>query len=167
MKKFFKRKSTEDAPQTETNRPDAADMPDIINKMQAQLVSLENKLDTLISRSSERNSEEKRFSKPFQRFDRPSRYGAGRRDSRPEERSFTQAVCADCKQECEVLLNLVVGARYIAGIVFQSVMRVKEEILPKNVILIGKKAARNADLVKGHKQVFEREGNAFNYFRLE
>ncbi len=102
MKKFFKRKSTEDAPLTETNRPDAADMPNIINKMQAQLVSLENKLDTLISRSSERNSEEKRFSKPFQRFDRPSRYGAGRRDSRTEERSFTQAVCADCKQECEV-----------------------------------------------------------------
>ncbi len=96
MKKFFKRKSPEAAPQTETN------IPALINKMQEQLVSLENKVDTLISRFSERHSEEKRFSKPFQRFDRPSRYGAGRRGSRPEERSFTQAVCADCKKECEV-----------------------------------------------------------------
>ncbi len=96
MKKFFKRKSTEDTPQIET------DMPNIINKMQAQLVSLENKIDTLISRSTERHSEEKHFSKPFQRSDRPSRYGAGRRDNRTKERSFTQAICADCKKECEV-----------------------------------------------------------------
>ncbi len=96
MKKFFKRKGPEGEQQTET------DMPSLINKMQEQLVSLENKLDTLISRSPERHSEEKRFSKPFQRFDRPNRYGQGRRDSRPEERSFTQAICADCKKECEV-----------------------------------------------------------------
>lgn len=96
MRKFFKRKNPEAAPRIEL------DMPALINKMQEQLASLENKIDTLISRTSERPSEEKHFSKPFQRFDRPNRYGQGRRDNRPGDRSFTKAICADCKKECEV-----------------------------------------------------------------
>ncbi len=73
--------------------------------MQEQLVSLENKVDILISRTSERPSEEKHFSKPFQRFNHPHHYGKGRRDNGNGERNFTQAICADCKKECEVPFN--------------------------------------------------------------
>ena len=96
MKKIFKRKSSPVPQQVE---PDIAVQ---INKMQQQLVSLENKIDTLINRSSERPFQGRHFSKPFQRFDRSDRYGKGRQDNGPGERIFTQVICADCKKECEV-----------------------------------------------------------------
>ncbi|MBU4346019.1 MAG: hypothetical protein KKH29_01660 [Candidatus Omnitrophica bacterium] len=70
--------------------------------MQQQLISLEKKIDTLISQPSERPFEGKHFSKPFQRFDRSGRYSRGKQDSSFRERNFTQAICADCKKECEV-----------------------------------------------------------------
>jgi len=102
MKKLFKRRSSSVPLQA---GPDTAAL---INNMQQQLVSLEKKIDILISNSSERPSERKHFSKPFPRSNysqRPSysqRPGRGRRDDNPRERKFTQAVCAACKKECEV-----------------------------------------------------------------
>ncbi|MBU0634014.1 MAG: hypothetical protein KKB82_07170 [Candidatus Omnitrophica bacterium] len=96
MKKRFKRNSSSAPPQAEQ------DVVALINKIQQQLVFLEKKIDTLISQSSERPFREKHFSKPFQRFDRSHQYGEGKQDHRPRERSFTQAICADCNKECEV-----------------------------------------------------------------
>ena len=81
---------------------DEQDMAALINKMQEQLVSLEKKIDTLISRPSEKPSGEKHFSKPFQRFDRPRQYDKGERDDNFRERSFTKVICSDCNKECEV-----------------------------------------------------------------
>ena len=75
------------------NIKDEQDMLALINKMQEQLVSLENKIDTLINRPSE---------KPFQRFDRPRHHGREERDNSFRERSFTQVICSDCNKECEV-----------------------------------------------------------------
>jgi len=96
MKKIFARKNkdVESAPQQ--------DVVVLINKMQQQLEFLEKKIDTLIRQSSERPSEGKNFSRPFQRFDRPGRYDRGEQRNSFRERSFTKVICADCKQECEV-----------------------------------------------------------------
>ena len=75
------------------NIKDEQDMLALISKMQEQLVSLEKKIDTLISRPPE---------KPFQRFDRPRHHGREERDNSFRERSFTQVICSDCNKECEV-----------------------------------------------------------------
>lgn len=96
MKKITKRKSPS-AP-----RQDEQDMTALINKMQEQLVLLEKKIDTLISRPSEKPAEVRHFPKPFQRFDRPSHHDKGDRDNSFRERSFTRVVCSDCNKECEV-----------------------------------------------------------------
>jgi len=96
MRKIFKRKSSLMSPEVES------DVAVQVNKMQEQLVLLEKKIDILISQSSERPFERKHFSKPYQRFDRPMRHGGGRQDNNYRERSFTQAICADCQKECEV-----------------------------------------------------------------
>ena len=96
MKKIIKRKSSS-VPQE-----DKPDITALINKMQEQLVSLEKKIDTLISQSSKKPAEEKHFSKPFQRFDRPRHHDRGDRDNNFRERSFTQVICSDCNKECEV-----------------------------------------------------------------
>lgn len=96
MKKIIKRKSSS-VPQE-----DKPDITVLINKMQEQLVSLEKKIDTLISQSSKKPAEEKHFSKPFQRFDRPRHHDRGDRDNNFRERSFTQVICSDCNKECEV-----------------------------------------------------------------
>ncbi len=96
MKKIIKRKSSL-IPQQ-----DEQDITALINKMQEQLVSLEKKIDTLVSQSSKKPAEEKHFSKPFQRFDRPRNHDRGDRDNNFRERSFTQVICSDCNKECEV-----------------------------------------------------------------
>ncbi|MEK6732580.1 MAG: CxxC-x17-CxxC domain-containing protein [Candidatus Omnitrophota bacterium] len=96
MKKNIKPKSSSIPHQ------DEQDMAALINKMQEQLVSLEKKIDILISRPSEKPSEEKPFSKPFQRFDRSHHHGKGERDNNFRERNFTQVICSDCNKECEV-----------------------------------------------------------------
>jgi len=107
MKKIIKRKSSS------VPRQDEQDVAALINKMQEQLVSLEKKIDTLISQSSKKPAEEKHFSKPFQRFDRPRhhdrsdrdnsfRHDRGDRDNNFRERSFTRVICSDCNKECEV-----------------------------------------------------------------
>ena len=96
MKKIFKRKSVSVEPQVEPN------VAALIDKMQQQLTSLEKKIDTLISQSSERPSGGSNYSKPFQRFDNSQRFGRGGQDNNYRERIFTKAICADCKAECEV-----------------------------------------------------------------
>ena len=106
MKKIIKHKSSS-VPQED--KPDIAAL---ISKMQEQIISLEKKIDTLISRPSGKPAEEKHFSKPFQRFDRPRHHDRGDRDnsfrdrgdrdSNFRERSFTKVVCSDCNKECEV-----------------------------------------------------------------
>ena len=96
MKKIIKHKSSS-IPQE-----DRPDITVLINKMQEQLVSLEKKIDTLISRPSEKPAEKKHFSKSFQRFDRPRHHDRGDRNNNFRERSLTQVVCSDCNKECEV-----------------------------------------------------------------
>jgi CxxC-x17-CxxC domain-containing protein len=96
MKKIIKHKSSTVAPDAES------DLALQINRVQQQLVILEQKMDTLLSQSSERPSEERRFVKPFQRFDRHYHHDKEGRDDHRRERSFTQAICADCNKECEV-----------------------------------------------------------------
>ncbi len=96
MIKFSKGKSSSVPSQVKTDQA-KPDMVVLIEKIQQQLVFLEKKLDILISQSSERPSEGKNYSKSFQRFDR-----SRRQDSSYRERSFTQAICADCNKECDV-----------------------------------------------------------------
>ncbi len=96
MKKIIKRKSPS------VSQQDEQDMAVLMNKMQEQLVSLEKKIDALISQSSKKPAEEKHFSKPFQRFDRPRHHDRGDRDNNFRERSFTKVICSDCNKECEV-----------------------------------------------------------------
>jgi len=96
MKRIFKRKSVSVQPQVEPN------MAALIEKMQHQLIFLEKKIDILISQSSERPSGASNYSKPFPRFDNSQRFGRGGQNNNYRERSFTKAICADCKAECEV-----------------------------------------------------------------
>jgi CxxC-x17-CxxC domain-containing protein len=96
MKKLFKRKDPEVEEQVQP------DMAASIAKIQQQLTILENKIDSLISRSSERTFERKEHSRPFQRFDNSFRRDRGDRENSFRERSFTKAICADCNSECEV-----------------------------------------------------------------
>lgn len=97
MKKIIKRK------------PVGPDITDLVSKISGQLVSLEKKLDTLISQSSDMPSRpfDEIQHRPFdetqhRRFDRPQRYGQRNQDNRPRERSLNQVVCAECKKTCEV-----------------------------------------------------------------
>jgi len=96
MKKEHKRK---DFSVPEGNKQDVTA---VINKIQEQLISLERKIDTLISQSSKKPGEEKHFSKPFQGFDRSRHHDRGERDNNFRERSFTNVICSDCGKECQV-----------------------------------------------------------------
>lgn len=96
MKKYFKHNSSSVSPQIE---PDVAVL---ISKIQQQLVSLEKKIDTLISQSSERPFEGKHFSKPLRVFDRSYRQDKGKQDNSFREKNFVKAICAECKKECKV-----------------------------------------------------------------
>jgi len=100
MKKVNKRKSDPVPMEAET------DIVSILNAMEQRLVVLEQKLDTLISQSStsqpsQRSFEPRHSERSFQRFDRPH-HGGNRQDDNFRERSFTQAVCAECGKQCEV-----------------------------------------------------------------
>jgi len=61
------------------------DMAELVVKIQQQLVSLERKIDTLISRPSDR---------PFE--------GKQKQERDHRERAMYKAICADCSKECEV-----------------------------------------------------------------
>ena len=79
--------------------PDTAGL---MNKMMQQLILLDRKMDALISRSSERPADPRRFSMPSQRFDQPQRQAEPRQDNNYRERAMHKAICADCNKECEV-----------------------------------------------------------------
>jgi CxxC-x17-CxxC domain-containing protein len=96
VRKQVKRKTASDMPRVQL------DVALLIDKIQQQLASLDRKIDALISQSSQRPPEQRQFSQPFQRFDRPDRHGPRDRDNNFRERSFTRAICAECKKECEV-----------------------------------------------------------------
>ncbi|MBU1998910.1 MAG: hypothetical protein KKE64_05385 [Candidatus Omnitrophica bacterium] len=70
--------------------------------MQKQLVILENKIDTLLSQSSEKSFKSEYNPRPFQRFDRQNRYDKRSSGDNFRERNFTKAICAECNKECEV-----------------------------------------------------------------
>jgi len=78
------------------------DVAGLINQMMQQLILLDRKMDALISRSSERPADPRRFSVPSQRFDQPQRQAEPRQDNNYRERAMHKAICADCNKECEV-----------------------------------------------------------------
>jgi len=101
MRKLIKPKSASEP--TDSIPPQAKpDIAGLVNKMYEQLVALEKKVDTLISRSSERPFKGERYSRPFQRFDHFRRHEKRDQGNSYREKRFTQAVCADCHKECEV-----------------------------------------------------------------
>jgi len=100
MRKIINRKSASEpadlvSPQVET------DLAGLVNKMYEHLVAIEKKMDTLISRSSDRAPDGNRFQKSGPRFRHSDREGA-RNDDRSREKNFTQAVCTKCGKECEI-----------------------------------------------------------------
>ena len=96
MAKILKHRNREVTPQGKT------DIAELVIKMQQQLVSLENKIDTLVGRSSARPVEEKQHARPFQRPDHPPRQREFKQNNNYRERTLHKAICADCSKECEV-----------------------------------------------------------------
>ena len=78
------------------------DITDLINKIQEKLVVLEQKIDTLINKPSPRPAEVRPAHQPYQeqRYRRDHTDTRGRDNFR--ERVLHKAICAECKQECEV-----------------------------------------------------------------
>jgi hypothetical protein len=75
------------------------DVVSLLKRMQQQLLSLERKIDLLITNSRERSSGEtpidrpfrkRPFSKPFRSFDQPRRHSKGGHADRPRERNSAQ-----------------------------------------------------------------------------
>jgi hypothetical protein len=76
------------------------DVVSLLKRMQQQILSLEKKINVLISQSQERPSGERvspdrpfrkrSFSKPFRSFDGPPRHGKGEHGRSPRERDATQ-----------------------------------------------------------------------------
>lgn len=96
MKKYMKHKKYPPHAQV------GPDIEGLINKIQEQLVSLENKIDMLIGKSSPKPVEARSFSGPFQQHSRTHGHSGGRQDNNYRERILHKAVCADCRKECEV-----------------------------------------------------------------
>jgi len=96
MKKIFKRKTSVDEPSAQL------DLSGAIGKIQQQLTFLEQKLDTLIAKSAEKPAERKEYGRPPRRFDNSFRRDRGDRENSFRDKSFTKAICAECKTECEV-----------------------------------------------------------------
>ena len=96
MKKIIKRKSPAAEPLPQL------DLSGAIGKIQQQLTFLEKKLDTLIAQSAQKPSERKEYGRPPRRFDNSFRRDRGERENSFQDRSFTKAICAECKTECEV-----------------------------------------------------------------
>lgn len=85
------------------------DMAAVIDRMQQQLAVMERKLDTLITRSSERPfglSNTPRIGQGFERPAPPVSFSAQRTmpavNNNFNHRTMYKAVCADCKSQCEV-----------------------------------------------------------------
>ncbi len=100
MKKIFKRKSVAVPEET------TPDITGLMNEIQKQLVSLNEKVDTLINwpqeAPAERHSGARHFPRANRSFERSSGFGRGRPDEGFKERSFTKVICAECGKECEV-----------------------------------------------------------------
>ncbi len=96
MKKIFKHKTPAAEP------PAQLDLSGAIGKIHQQLAFLEQKLDTLIAKSAEKPLERKEYGRPPRRFDNSFRRDRGDRENSFQDRSFTKAICAECKTECEV-----------------------------------------------------------------
>lgn len=92
MKKIRKRKRMPES-QGAVLPPPEVDLANVVNRMCELLVSLENKVDILINRAANRPAGGDRFQRTATRFTRPDR---------SRERTFTQAVCAECGKNCEV-----------------------------------------------------------------
>lgn len=75
---------------------------DLILEIQQQVTSLENKIDTLIEKSSQRPSQDKPDFKSFNKFDRPRRQPDTRYGNDFQERTLHKVVCAECGNACEV-----------------------------------------------------------------
>ncbi len=69
MEKYFKHNGSSAPPQIEP------DVVALIKKIQQHLVFLEKKIDTLISRSSEKPSKGQHFSKPFRSYGHSQHHG--------------------------------------------------------------------------------------------
>jgi CxxC-x17-CxxC domain-containing protein len=91
MKKLFKRKEVQEVPEVKQN------VEEMFLQLQQQLVSLERKIDTLISQPKDRP-----FFPRFDRHDRHNRFDRGGRHNGFRERNYTKVICADCGNECEV-----------------------------------------------------------------
>jgi len=96
MKKHHKHKSSPVPPQG------APDITGMLGSMKQHLVTLERKIDILISRPSPGPAEAKPFHKPFQQSAHAHPQGERRHDNNFRERVLYKAVCADCKKDCEV-----------------------------------------------------------------
>ncbi len=92
MEKHFKRNGSSAPPQVE---PDVAAM---LKRIQQQLVFLEKKIDTLISRSSERPSKGQHFSKPFRSYGYSQHHGKRKHYNSSREGGFDQGRHFDREQ---------------------------------------------------------------------
>ena len=101
MRKLIERKSASE-PTDLVSLQVETDLTGLVNKMYGQLVALEKKVDTLISRSSDHVQDGGRFQKSGPRFRHPDRSRGAKYDHRSRERNFTQAVCSECGKECEL-----------------------------------------------------------------
>jgi CxxC-x17-CxxC domain-containing protein len=80
-------------------KPDVAEL---INKMQEQLAIIDRKIDTLISKSSQRLVDTRQFeTKPFQPAP-PAAQPVPNQENGFNRRILYKAICADCKKACEV-----------------------------------------------------------------
>lgn len=80
----------------------APDIADVINKIQDKLLVVEQKIDILLSKPSPKPAEARPQPAPY----REQRFRHDRPDNRDRnnfrDRVLHKAICAECKQECEV-----------------------------------------------------------------
>ncbi len=88
MKRHSNREKVLIQPQAEV------DVAGLINKIQEHLISLERKIDTLISRPYTPANE--------RHFEHSYRNDRGRQSGGFSERKFYKVICTDCGKECEV-----------------------------------------------------------------
>lgn len=79
------------------------DIASLLSKIQERLASVENKVDSLINRISLTMAPvAKPFPFPVQKPLQTNPVNAGKQDHHKGDRTMHQAICADCKKECEV-----------------------------------------------------------------
>jgi len=79
------------------------DVMESINKLQEQIAIIDRKIDTLISKSSQRLVDTRQFeTKPFDARPQAEIRHAPKQENGFRGRVLHKAVCADCKKACEV-----------------------------------------------------------------